>query len=149
MSAENRSPHQSLEHVSRLYKHKVTMLIDDNYIDNFISEKIIAACSFSKETHTAINGSVALDLLQQWFQNAGDSEPVFPDVIFLDLNMPVMNGLEFIREFKKLDNANLENCQLIVLTSSIHEDDKAEVQKIDDTILFLSKPLTVDVLLTL
>ncbi len=132
--------------VSGQHKYKVTLLVDDNYIDNFISEKMLAASNFSEVMHFAINGQLALDLILELHSREPDANHLSPDIIFVDLNMPVMNGMQFIREFRKWENSVVKKSKIIVLTSSIHDADQSEVREFDSSILFIRKPLTAEML---
>lgn len=146
MNTHNRPTDQSEVFAGTLYKYKVALLVDDNFIDNFIAKQMLTSCHFSKEIHIAINGQLALDLLQKLSSGDENEECLYPDIIFVDLNMPVMNGIDFLREFKQKENDSLKKCKIVVLTSSIHDIDKYEVQKIDSSIMFLYKPLTAKML---
>jgi CheY-like chemotaxis protein len=70
---------------------KNILLVDDDKIFNFLSEKTIASLGFANEIHFASNGQHALELLE--LCRSGEIQK--PDIIFLDLNMPIMNGYEF------------------------------------------------------
>ena len=75
---------------------KNIMLVDDDKIFNFLSEKTITSLGLANEIHFALNGRQALELLEEY--KRGNVQR--PDIIFLDLNMPVMNGYEFIEKLK-------------------------------------------------
>ncbi len=130
-------------------KYKTAILIDDNNIDNFINGQILSSNPFSQKKFIATNGQVALDLIHNLIIGNETGEPTYPDILFVDLNMPVMNGIEFIKEFKQMELPKLKACKIVVLTSSIHDADRAEVQRIDSEIVFLNKPLTEEMLSSL
>ena len=75
------------------------LLVDDDRIFNLLSKKTLGNMDFIEEIHTALNGQEAIDLINDYFQGA----KTLPDIILLDLNMPIMDGFGFIEAFKKLD----------------------------------------------
>ena len=92
---------------------KNVLLIDDDYIFNFLNQNMLERIEFTSEIYTALNGKEALNLL-------GYSAPprFIPDIIFLDLNMPIMDGFDFLEAFKKLNFPNKEKVIIVVVTSS-------------------------------
>ncbi len=128
------------------YKYKFALLIDDNDLDNFINEKMLEANCFSEIISIKTNGEIALDFLKGLFNSEDTSKHNCPDVIFVDLNMPVMNGFEFIKNFKKLYSEKLDKCKIVILTSSIHTTDRIKAEELDSRIIFINKPLTIEFL---
>jgi CheY-like chemotaxis protein len=111
-----------------------------------INKKIIALTFPSLKVSSYMHAGVALDRLKQW----AESEPSqLPDFIFLDINMPELDGWEFLDEFMKLPAAVQEKVQVIMLTSSIDISDIAKSRTYKPVIDFLSKPLNADRLNTL
>jgi len=98
---------------------KNILLVDDDKIFNFLSEKTIASLGLVNQIHFATNGMQALELLDLY----RDGKIEMPDIIFLDLDMPIMNGYDFLYEFKKLDIPNKDSIIIVVLTSSANPDD--------------------------
>ena len=131
------------------YKYNSVLLIDDSDLDNFINEKMLESNNFSKSIHVSTNGKVALDFVTHHISPDGVNKETYPDVMFVDLNMPVMNGFEFIENLKKIDADKLSKCKIVILTSSIHREDRLKAEKIDKSILFVNKPLTNELLKTL
>ena len=78
---------------------KNILLVDDDKIFNFLSEKTITSLGLANEINFAANGKQALDILDL----CKKGQLQMPDIIFLDLDMPVMNGYEFLEEFAKTD----------------------------------------------
>lgn len=116
---------------------KNVLLVDDDDIFNFLSEKLIRSLGLANEVHSVLNGSEALTLFNGYFSG----EIAIPDVILLDLNMPVMDGFEFIRAFQQLNFPNKEKITIVVLTSSANPADmkRARSMGINN---YLVKPLT-------
>lgn len=115
---------------------KRVLLVDDDKICNFITEATLNRLGIAKEIHSALNGKEALDLLNDYF--TGDR--AIPDIILLDLNMPIMDGFQFIEAFKRLDYPKKDKVLIVVLTSSENPEDiiKAKKMGVDH---YLTKPL--------
>ena len=114
------------------------MLVDDNDTDNFISKRIIEITEFSDNVIVKNSGKSALDYL---LENEGTPENI-PDIIFLDINMPIVDGFVFLYEYEKFGNTVKDKCRVIILSSS---DNKRDIDKIinnDFVIKFVTKPLT-------
>ncbi len=116
----------------------LVMLVDDNDTDNFISKRIIEITNFAEEVIVKSSGKSALDYLND---NAGDASNL-PEIIFLDINMPIVDGFVFLYEFEKFNLNIKDHCKVIILSSS---DNKRDIDKIvnnDYVIKFITKPLT-------
>lgn len=116
----------------------LVMLVDDNDTDNFISKRIIEITGFSKRVEIKNSGKAALDYLKE---NERKPENL-PSVIFLDINMPVVDGFVFLYEFEKFSELVRSKCKVIILSSS---DNKRDIDKIvnnNHVIKFITKPLT-------
>lgn len=112
------------------------MLIDDNADDNFFHQRAIKRANAADLVITMQLADEALDYLK-----SHPSEKDSPDLIFLDINMPGMNGWEFIEEYKNITN-NKSGSIIIMLTTSQNPDDivRAQTEKIIRG--FKTKPLT-------
>ena len=93
---------------------KNILLVDDDKIFNFLSEKTIASLDLANEISFASNGKQALEILELY--KSGKMQ--MPDIIFLDLDMPIMNGYEFLEAFAAIDLPNKNAITIVVLTSS-------------------------------
>ena len=114
------------------------MLVDDNDTDNFISKRIIEITKFSDNVIVKNSGKSALDYLVE----NKESPDAIPDIIFLDINMPIVDGFVFLYEYEKFSNSVKDKCRVIILSSS---DNKRDIDKIvnnDFVIKFVTKPLT-------
>lgn len=120
------------------------MLLDDNELDNFINEKIIEANNFSEKVYVNSSGKSALEFLSNL--KASGTESIYPEAIFIDINMPMMDGFQFIANLKNIPGGTPKDCKLIILTSSIYPEDKNKAMEISKDIIFLNKPLTPEML---
>lgn len=109
------------------------MVVDDASIDRFLVERIVKKTSFAEEVLSFESGKDALEQLHQNQQA--------PQVIFLDINMPGMNGFEFLAEFEKFPDNFKQDCSVVMLTSSLHPDDKLKAAHNPRIKCFLNKPL--------
>lgn len=126
------------------FKHKIVMLIDDNDLDNIINQKVIEAANFAELVYTNTSAISALEFLKNLEVSNELSHQLLPEYIFVDINMPLIDGIQFIELFyKQLQNVSAKS-KLIVLTSSINSNDKVKVKQINSSIPFLTKPLNAE-----
>jgi CheY-like chemotaxis protein len=120
----------------------LVMLVDDNETDNFISEKIIEMSGFADKVTAMDSGTSALEYLES---NVNNPENV-PNIIFLDINMPFVDGFVFLFEFEKFPKSIKEKCKIVILSSS---DNKRDIDRIVDNpyvINYIVKPLSPEAL---
>ncbi len=131
-------------------KYHSVMLIDDNEIDNLINQKMVEAARLSDYIYTHTGAKSAIEFLkniEQLEKNIVDS--VLPDVIFLDIDMPLMDGFQFLEEFNKLKDTTISKCKIIMLTSSINPQDVSKSKKYEAVKKYLNKPLSQESLIEL
>jgi CheY-like chemotaxis protein len=97
-----------------MYKFKNVLLVDDDYVSNFIAEHLLQKHKIAENVFFSRNGDEALKLLKETKE--------FPELIFLDINMPVMDGFEFIEAFRKF-NLDKNRTRIIIYTSSFNPKD--------------------------
>jgi two-component system nitrate/nitrite response regulator NarL len=112
-----------------------TALIDDSDIDLFIQRRFLEVYNFSNQIVSYQSGTDAL----QWLQRVTEAEA--PDIIFLDLNMPDLDGFGFLEKFHQLPVKIKEKSKIVVLTSSSNADDRKESLSKEGVIHFITKPL--------
>ncbi|PIQ21842.1 MAG: response regulator [Cytophagales bacterium CG18_big_fil_WC_8_21_14_2_50_42_9] len=119
---------------------QTVVLIDDDSISNFITEKLILREAFAQEVQCFTSAEKAL----AFFKRIIPENNIFPDMIFLDLNMPGMDGWEFIKAYKTLPAAYTAHCRLFMLSSAVDAKDIIQAKSLDEVEDFISKPLTAE-----
>jgi len=119
----------------------VCIIDDDNIYINLVS-KIIQLRKLSDSILIFKNGKEALDYFEQ---SLAAGNPVVPQVIFLDLNMPIMDGWQFLSEFSKINDKSIENIDLYVVSSSIDSRDIERARAIDVVSDYIVKPIKPNV----
>lgn len=104
------------------------LLVDDDNDCNFFHQRLIKKMEYAETVYVANNGKEAIDFLQSTI----NGEHPHPDIIFLDINMPVMNGWEFIKEYQKLNENQKAKVMLIMLTTSLNPDDEEQAKNYQD-----------------
>ncbi|RZK58536.1 MAG: response regulator [Pedobacter sp.] len=114
------------------------LVIDDDDINIFIIKKIVEKTGFDIDMVAKSNGKLAIDYLEEvTAQNAA-----FPNLILIDINMPVMNGWEFIEAYEALDFKI--DSDLYILSSSVYENDIEKTKSYKSVKGFISKPLSME-----
>ena len=119
------------------FKFQRVLLIDDNDIDNFINERMITTTNFSESVVVKSSAESALEYLKK---NAESPEQL-PQVIFLDLNMPVIDGFGFLSQYETLPDSIKKFSRIIVLSSSISPEDINRASTNQYVVKYINKPL--------
>jgi CheY-like chemotaxis protein len=120
----------------------LALLVDDNDVDLFIQKRFIEISGFARNIKTYNSPNQAITYLQE-------SSSEMPQIIFLDLNMPDMDGFGFLEKFIQLPKEIQEIAKVVVLTSSSNQSDKKRAETYSSVTNFLSKPLSVEALKSL
>lgn len=126
-----------MKNIDKAVKFDRVLLIDDNDIDNFINERMITTNQFSKLVVVKNSGESAL----QFLRDNADKPEILPQIIFLDLNMPVMDGFSFLEAYENLPESILTTCKVIVLSSSISPEDINRASTNQYVVKYVNKPL--------
>jgi CheY-like chemotaxis protein len=113
------------------------LLIDDDEAVNFIHNRVIQKSGCANEVAIARNGLEGIEFLT----TKVDGKYPQPDLIFLDINMPIMNGWEFLEEYENLEKEQKGRELIVMLTTSLNPDDKVKAQNIANIDDFHPKPL--------
>ncbi|MDH4058253.1 MAG: response regulator, partial [Cyclobacteriaceae bacterium] len=117
-------------------KYRSVMLVDDNEIDNLINQKMIESTSITENIYSHTGAKSAIEFLRN-VEPLDVVDKVLPDIIFLDIDMPLMDGFQFLEEFEKLSNVIKKKCKIVMLTSSINPQDFSRSKKYNNVKLYL------------
>ncbi|MGJ8687182.1 MAG: response regulator [Spongiibacteraceae bacterium] len=114
------------------------LLVDDCEATNFLHRLVIEEYGCAENVVDARNGKEAIEYLREINRDNG----VQPELIFLDINMPVMDGWGFLEAYDQLDFDTRNSVVIVMLTTSLNPDDAARAAKGRNVKSFFSKPLT-------
>jgi CheY-like chemotaxis protein len=117
-------------------------LIDDDEIYLFLMKKSFNAMGVDNEVLSFLNGADALEELIKLKSNNED----LPSIIFLDINMPIMDGWEFLTEFRKINATVLNEISVYIVSSSIASEDIEKSKTFPEIVDYLTKPVEIDTL---
>lgn len=123
---------------------KKVLCVDDDTISLTISQLLLKRTGFAGEVDTVIDGSEALDYFENLFASGADPVAAAPELILLDINMPVINGWEFLQEYTLRFLDKLPGTKIVILSSTIDPEDFALAKKFPVVVQFISKPLSVE-----
>lgn len=116
------------------------LVVDDDAINVYLIKKIIEKTGYNVVTESKPNGEAALDYLTDLIKNNG----TFPNLILVDINMPILNGWEFIEAYQKLETNYTPS--MFMLSSSIFDSDIEKSKLYSSVKGFITKPLGLDYL---
>jgi CheY-like chemotaxis protein len=115
------------------------LLVDDNHADNCYHKIVINDMNITKRIEVALDGEEALKLLDQKKENP-------PELIFLDINMPKVNGWEFLEAYQSLPDKRKAKTVIIMLSTSDNPKDLERTKQIKEVGGYKIKPLTVEMM---
>ena len=119
------------------------LIIDDDEATNFFNQMIVEKSGCTDFIKVAQSGKEALDYLTKCVQDEGGEKRFpCPDLIFLDINMPAMDGWEFLDRYKKLNKEHQGNSIVVMMTTSLCPEDIARSKEMPEISGFENKPLT-------
>ena len=128
------------------FTYQSVLLIDDNDLDNFINQKVIESAYFAKDVYMNTSARSAIEFLENLMKTSVGEE-LLPDVLFVDINMPVMDGFQFVSYFEEKLLSGLKRVpEIVILTSSLSPTDEERSKNCGVKVHFLRKPLTVEML---
>lgn len=113
----------------------LVLIVDDDEISNYVTTVTIQHISENTEIKTALNGTEAIEYFMKNSQNV-------PEVIFLDINMPLMNGFEFLDWYENSEFKG--STKICMLTTSVSKEDKEKAGRYADVVEYIEKPLKYD-----
>lgn len=122
------------------------LLIDDDEPTNFLNKMLIEETGFANEVRVAQSAREALDYLSGKSAEQTGSKPPVPDLIFLDINMPAMDGWEFLEQYDRLSPQQKASIIVVMLTTSFNPEDENKAKTISYISSYQNKPLTEDII---
>jgi CheY-like chemotaxis protein len=128
-----------------MYKCGTVMLVDDNETDTLITKRMLELSGMANQIISKNSGQAGLDYLTQH----KDNPDLLPDVIFLDINMPLISGFDFLVQYHTISLTLGKQCKIIILTSSDSLQDITQMELNQHVSQFITKPLSVNMLRSL
>jgi len=128
-----------------LYRFSKAMIIDDSATDRYIAEYYLRKFFIAAFVIAQSSAIEALEYLKEFADNPDE----LPEIIFLDIRMPMMDGFEFLREYEKLPSSVLEYCNVVMVSSTIDPGDHERIKENHFVKYFINKPLNNEKLLEL
>ena len=117
------------------------LLVDDDPMSLLLTQEALRNNGFSKDIAIAMNGLLALNQIASSIQDMPDTENKKPDIIFLDLEMPLMSGWDFLEYYTKVYQDQMPRTQIILLTGSKEKSIYEKAKSFSAVSGILNKPL--------
>lgn len=122
------------------------LVIDDDEPTNYLSAMLIEEADCTHHLEIIQSGLTAIDYLMKASLDGKAGNYVVPDIVFLDVNMPRMNGWEFLEEYKKIKKDSFSKTMIIMLTTSLNPDDKLRALSMPEIAGYERKPLSMEII---
>lgn len=123
------------------------LLVDDNDTSNFLNERLLRRMAVTDKIKILSNGKTAFDYLANISQANGETSETKPELILLDINMPVIDGFEFLELYNQFDEQFRSDILVAILSTSNHPQDTSRAS--DFNAYYITKPLTIEKVETL
>ena len=117
------------------------LLVEDDTVNNFIVINTLNKLAITENIDSVLNGLDGIEYLKAKIET---NKELIPSVIFLDINMPIMDGWEFLEEFELFSEEVKNHCNIYMVSSSVYEEDILKSKQYKSVIDFISKPLMSD-----
>ncbi len=125
---------------TKTYSFQRIMAIEDSQIDQYVIEQMMKRSNFAEQATICGSAKDALDKLGE----LNDNKDALPQIIFLDIHMPNMNGFAFLSELEKKYGHIKDLMSVIILTTSLDPIDRTTSNSYSNIKMYLNKPLTID-----
>lgn len=123
------------------------LLIDDDMVTWAICEMVLNKTEFTRKIEKLGNGKEGIDYFSAYFDKKKKGEDISaPDLILLDLNMPVMDGWTFLEDYIRKYAERLPQTKIAILSSTVNPEDFIRAQKYSIVVDFINKPLTIELI---
>lgn len=130
------------------FKLKSILLVDDDDATNFINRKILSKLKVAEQIHIALNGKEAIEFLENQDKDPENGPRIAtPQLILLDINMPVMDGWEFMEAYHRLSEEKKADVIVVMLSTSGNPDDIKRAESNPEISGYKTKPLHPDIML--